>query len=316
MAISIHLISVPTEEVIASRVVYLPKAGGAIGRAPACDICLPDQSKRISRTHSEVRLTENGYALISRGQNSTTLNDKAMIKDKSYPLNDGDIIKIENYTMLVSTLVSPSTQTAPEKQADDLFTPPFELNLNQDDTDFLDQVEPIEATDNQAAFSHKNVLSDDPFSADPFEDLDSEQIAPHIEVDEIKPETTFAAAADLEYLPIDTPAQDPELQASINKLLTLSEKNQQYLQNPMLHHDALFEALEKTVDQFLNEFAPKALENQFNEYLSNGIFTNKEKKYWQIYRKHFQHRQQNGDFRRQFKALFLENMQKQREDNG
>jgi len=313
VAVSIHLISVPTEEVVASRVVYLPESGGTLGRAPACDICLPDQSKRISRTHGEVRLTDRGYVLISRGQNSASINDKVMMKDKEYPLNDGDIIKVENYTMLVSTLVSSNTES-PQQDDDDIFSQPFELNLNDDETEFLEQTETPKPKQNSASFSHKNVLSDDPFASDPFEDLDSDEIAAHVEVDEVAQTKTFEQATDLEYLPVDTPSNNTQLEASIEKLLTLSEKNQQYLQNPMLHHDALFDALEKTVDQFLNEFAPKELESQFSEYLSGGLFSNKEKKYWKIYRKHFQHRQQNGDFRRQFKALFLENMQKQREE--
>ncbi|EDK28089.1 hypothetical protein VSWAT3_24164 [Vibrionales bacterium SWAT-3] len=104
------------------------------------------------------------------------------------------------------------------------------------------------------------------------------------------------------------------IEESIDKLITLTEKNQQYLQNPQLQQKALFDALEQTVDQFLNEFAPKQLESQFSEYVSSGIFSSKDKKYWKIYRKHFQHRQDNGDFRRQFKALFMENMQKQSEE--
>ncbi|KJY83402.1 signal peptide protein [Vibrio galatheae] len=315
MAVSIHLISVPTEEVVASRVVYLPESGGTLGRAPACDICLPDQSKRISRTHGEIRLTERGYVLISRGQNSALLNDKSMAREKEYLLNDGDIIKIENYTMLVSTLVSASAKLSAQDDENDIFSQPFELNLNDDDTEFLDQTDAPQPKQSNTVFSHKNVLSDDPFAADPFEDIESEQIAAHIEVDEVEHEEPYKQPVDLEYFPVNASNQGTQLEASIEKLLTLSEKNQQYLNNPMLHHDALFDALEKTVDQFLVDFSPHALEEQFSEYLSGGLFSSKEKKYWNIYRKHFKHRQKNGDFRRQFKALFLENMQKQREDN-
>lgn len=314
MAVSVHLISVPTEEVVTSRVVYLPESGGTFGRAPACDICLPDQSKRISRSHGEVRLTDRGYVIINRGQNQAQLNDKPMNKDKEYPLNDGDIVKVENYTMLVSTLVSSNSESAAEP-IDDVFAQPFELNLNDDETEFLEQSEAPVAKQTSSAFSHKNVLSDDPFASDPFEDLDSDEVAQHVEIDEVEQPQVFSPKSELQYLPVDAP-QNTQLEASIEKLLTISEKNQQYLQNPMMQHEALFDALEKTVDQFLNEFAPTELETQFSEYISGGLFSHKEKKYWNIYRKHFKHRQQNGDFRRQFKALFMENMQKQREENG
>ncbi|MFB9215337.1 FHA domain-containing protein [Vibrio sinaloensis] len=311
MAVSIHLISVPTEEVVTSRVVYLPEQGGTFGRAPSCDISLPDQTKRISRTHGEIKLTDHGYTIKSTGQNNAQLNDKTIIKDKEYPLSDGDIVKVENYTMLVSTLTQ-SDSSPTSKIEEDMFSQPFELNLNDDDTEFLDESTPQEAPSTESSFSHKNVLSDDPFASDPFEDLDEEVVAEHLEVDEVE-QTLYHQGSDLEYLPVEA-QQNPQIEASIAKLISMTEKNQQYLQNPMLQHDALFAALEETVDQFLNEFAPTQLENQFSEYISGGMFTSKDKKYWKIYRKHFQHRQENGDFRRQFKALFMENMQKQREE--
>lgn len=314
MTVSVHLISVPTEEVITSRVVYLPEYGGIFGRAPACDICLPDQNKRISRSHGEVRLTDRGYVIINRGQNQTQLNDKPMNKDKEYPLNDGDIIKVENYTMLVSTLVSSSSESAAEP-IDDVFAQPFELNLNDDEMEFLEQGDAPVEKQASSSFSLKGVLSNDPFTSDPFEDIDSDEVVQHVELDEEEQPQIFSPKSELQYLSVDTP-QDTQLEASIEKLLIINEKNQQYLKNPMMQHEVLFDALEKTVNQFLNEFAPTELETQFSEYISGGLFSNKEKKYWNIYRKHFIHRQQNGDFRRQFKALFMENMQKQREENG
>ncbi|MEF1262121.1 FHA domain-containing protein, partial [Vibrio harveyi] len=67
MAISIHLISVPSEEVVTSRVIYLPESGGQFGRSASCEVALPDQSKRISRIHGQIRLTETGYLVKSTG---------------------------------------------------------------------------------------------------------------------------------------------------------------------------------------------------------------------------------------------------------
>nr|WP_275658374.1 MULTISPECIES: FHA domain-containing protein [unclassified Vibrio] len=306
------MISVPSDEVVTSRVVYLPKTGGEFGRATSCDISLPDQSKRISRVHGSIRLTDNGYSVKSTGQNSAVLNDKSMAKGKEYPLSDGDILKVENYTMLVSTLIT-SEQPQDEKKDDELFSEPFSLQLDNDDIDFLEEEpSPVESKKNNH-FSEDNILSDDPFAADPFEDLDEDLIAQHVEVDDINSKVA-QNPEEPEFLPVHSKAGVP-IEASLEKLLSMTEKNNKYLRNPTLHHEALFDALEKTVDQFLNEFAPTQLERQFSDYISGGMFTNKEKKYWKIYRKHFQHRQENGDFRRQFKALFMENMQKQREES-
>ncbi|GLT17785.1 hypothetical protein GCM10007938_15630 [Vibrio zhanjiangensis] len=313
MTISIHLISVPSDEVVTSRVVYLPEAGGDFGRSTSCDISLPDQSKRISRVHGSIRLTESGYSVKSTGQNAASLNDKPMTKDKEYPLNDGDILKVERYTMLVSTLIS-SKQTDEETKETPLFPESFSLQLDNDDTDFLEDSSPSASSETPSHFAQQGVLSDDPFAADPFEDLDSDLISRHTEPDE--PDLNRVhQTSDPELLPASTKADTP-IETSLEKILSITEKNQRYLTNPALHHELLFKALDQTVDQFLNDFSPLELERLFNNYISGGLFTSKEKKYWKIYRKHFQHRQENGDFRRQFKALFMENMQKNREDNN
>ncbi|WP_341661459.1 FHA domain-containing protein [Vibrio sp.] len=311
MTISIHLISVPSDEVVTSRVIYLPEAGGEFGRSTSCDIALPDQSKRISRVHGSIRRTDLGYSVKSTGQNAASLNDKVMVREKDYPLNDGDILKVEGYTMLVSTLVS----TKPAQEEDDdnpMFTEPFSLQIDNDDTDFLDEAPPSISNESKASFTQEGVLTDDPFAADPFEDLDDVLISQHIEKDEPSSEQVHQTS-DPELLPASTKPDTP-IETSLEKILSITEKNQKYLANPTLHHELLFKTLDQTVDQFLNDFSPSQLERQFDDYISGGIFTSKEKKYWRIYRKHFQHRQENGDFRRQFKALFMENMQKNREE--
>ena len=72
----------------------------------------------------------------------------------------------------------------------------------------------------------------------------------------------------------------------------------------------LFDSIDKTLDQFLNQFSPEHLENQFKIYLSDSSFINKEKKYWGVYRKYFHAQHNNDSLRRNFKALLVENMMK------
>jgi len=318
MTISIHLVSVPTEEVLPSRVVYLPEDGGTIGRATSCNIVLPDQSKRISRVHGEIVLQNSRYFVKDSSNNGISLNGQKLVKDRAYPLNDGDIVKVEGYTMLISTLNGNNKQQTDNIANEvDPFNDNFSLEMN-DDLDFLEEspeVNVINENENSAShFSSENVLSDDPFSADPFEDLEAEKVIPNKEEHHFDSfESATEQTQEVKFFPANAD-QNSHLNESIDKLLLLTEKNQQYLQNPQLQHEALFSALESTVEQFLNEFSPKNLENQFSEYIPSGLFVNKEKKYWRIYHKHFQHRLDNGDYRRQFKALFMENIQNQGED--
>ncbi|MEZ9233522.1 FHA domain-containing protein [Vibrio amylolyticus] len=319
MTISVHLISIPEEEVVSSRVIYLPASGGEFGRSPSCDITLPDQSKRISRVHGRISLKNNGYVVSNLGQNQSILNDKPLISGKEYSLNDGDILNIEQYTMLISTLAISDTENSESKIGSETEEPAFALNLKDDDIDFLDQVSEPADTRKEPKFSQTNVMSDDPFTSDPFEDFSEEEISahqeqqPNVDIQEVS-QGDINSSSGLEYLPISE-GHSTQLEDTLNKLVSLTEQNHQYLRNPPLQHDVLFEALEKTVDQFLNEFCPQQLESQFNSYISNGLFTSREKKYWRIYTKHFEHRKDNGEFRRQFKALFMENMQKQGEEN-
>ena len=94
MSISVHMISVPAEEVVSSRVTYLPESGGSLGRSPSCDIALPDQTKWISRTHCQLYPTDRGYVIKDISNNGVSLNDKSLAKEKEYVITDGDIIKL------------------------------------------------------------------------------------------------------------------------------------------------------------------------------------------------------------------------------
>nr|WP_284676627.1 FHA domain-containing protein [Vibrio sinus] len=300
----------------------MPESGGNFGRAPSCDIALPDQSKRISRVHGQIKLTDNGYTVQHTSPNRSMLNDKPLLRDKEYPLNDGDILKVENYTILISTLVNSKAKPKPQEVPDEPFAQNFTLELQEDETDFLDTNGFDTQAQTKSSFSQDHVLSDDPFESDPFEDIEKSKIEPNIEAEPFEDMHSMdssgpftAPESDSEYLPVNTvAARGTYLRESIDKLITMAEKNEQYLQNPQLQHEALFIALEQTVDEFLEHFEPRNLEKQFNEYIG-GIFSNKDKKYWRIYRKHFKHRQESGDFQRQFKALFMENMQKQSKES-
>ena len=226
VTISIHLISVPSDEVVTSRVIYLPEAGGEFGRSASCDISLPDQSKRISRVHGSIRRTEVGYSVKSTGQNTASLNDKAMVRDKDYPLNDGDILKVESYTMLVSTLVSTKP---PQDQDEDntMFSEPFSLQIDNDDTDFLDEATPSVSNEKKGSFTQEGVLTDDPFAADPFEDLEDVLISPHIEKDE--PDSNpVHQASDPELLPASSKHDSP-IETSLEKILSITEKKPKIL---------------------------------------------------------------------------------------
>ncbi|ASI91138.1 FHA domain-containing protein [Vibrio mediterranei] len=315
MAISIHLVSIPEQEAVASRIVHLPEEGGVIGRSPDCDVVLPDHSSRISRKHAAITLTNDGYFIQDLSRNGINLNDKSVQGGLQLPINDGDIIAIADYSLLVSTLTT--SKAAVVNKEVDVDTLSFNIDAS-DEVDFLEtstlssiQVEPMTND-----FSTQNVLAEDPFSSDPFDGFEQEEISrfeePINNVQHVNFSEESVPSSTIEFVPMNR--ENDDITSSLQQLIALSKENQSLLQNPPFQHDQLFTALEQTIEQFLDEFCPEQLESQFNEYVGNSLFVNKEKRYWRIYRKTFERRQKNGDFRRQFKALFIENMQRGGED--
>ncbi|MGR5308335.1 FHA domain-containing protein, partial [Vibrio mediterranei] len=147
MAISIHLVSIPEQEAVASRIVHLPEEGGVIGRSPDCDVVLPDHSSRISRKHAAITLTNDGYFIQDLSRNGINLNDKSVQGGLQLPISDGDIIAIADYSLLVSTLTA--SKAAEVNKEVDVDTLSFNINAS-DDVDFLEtstlssiQVEPM-----------------------------------------------------------------------------------------------------------------------------------------------------------------------------
>ncbi|MDA9556432.1 FHA domain-containing protein [Vibrio sp.] len=313
MGISIHLISVPQNEVVTSRVFYLPQNGGEIGRSPQCDVVLPDQEKRISRVHAKIVLSDQGYLFQGMGVNPLMLNDKPLSNQRQYPISDGDIIKLEQYSLLVTTMaVTENVDSKKEDPDNDPFLSQFNIEVNNDDLDFLDSEDVTPSSKDEKSFSQNHILSDDPFSLDPFEDLESDEVKQHIEIHEIKPEPIKKQSAAHEF--ISASPIPNSIEASINKLVSITENSQQSYNTPMIPNAQLLDVLEETIEQFLSEMSPTYLESQFDEYIGSSLFTSKQRKYWRIYKKHFQNRYDNGEYRRQFKALFLENMQKNKEE--
>ncbi len=307
MTISIQLTQIPQNENVVTRIVNLPINGGSIGRSFQSTVQLPDQTQQISRIHGDISQTDEGYLLTDKSQNGIQINSKKLPSGASRLLKDGDILSIGGYTLLISALgetFKTNTVKIPDMAKDNFTEPNFSLDLNSDnELDFLqEEHDPALNLDNNPLFSSKGVLSDDPFNDDPFMDIAPE---PDDEPLDIQP-------SEQEFMPVH-PAVNPETEAlskRVDQLIALTQKNNQTLQDPIQTQEILFASLEQTLEQFLNEFSPVYLEQMFAEY-SSGFFANKEKKYWRIYRKHFDMKKENGDFNRQFKALFLENMHKQ-----
>ncbi|MEH6470526.1 MAG: FHA domain-containing protein [Halopseudomonas sp.] len=300
MTISIQLVEVPANEQISNRQATLPAAGGTIGRAYNCTVQLPDFNRQLSRIHAEITpAPSGGYQVMDRSTNGLFLNGRLLGNSRHLPLNDGDILKLGDYQLLVSDMGSLFSNNngavAEPSPLEARKEPVFSMdNLNGDDQGW--PMEDKEPSREQAApaFSAANVMADDQFGHDPFDDnLEMQPVAT----------ANQASVVDLDYSPSSDGQQ--QVAESLVKLSQLMEQQQRQQVSPY-GHDQLMDSLQRTLDRFLEELSPTHLEEVFGDYASG--WGNKDKKYWRLYRKQFNRKQDRKEFHRQFSALFLEEL--------
>lgn len=266
MDISFQLIELPENEQVMSRQITLPSEGGTIGRSYECTVQLPDLSRTLSRVHIEVRPhSEGGFQIIDRSVNGCQVNGVELGVGQSLKLNDGDNIRIGGYLMLVSDMdelfAEASNNGSASQNTEGLFSE------KRDSFDF-DSVmeEPTEAIFSQEvssnssfkqeeveAFSSENVIGEDIYSYDPFEDDD--ELAMDLSSSDSKDNIVMITEHQNEPLADDhsvTVANGSQIQAldsSIDRLTKLVE-HQQSTVTAAIDRERLFSCIEVTLDKF------------------------------------------------------------------
>jgi len=175
-------------------------------------------------------------------------------------------------------------------------------------------------------FAVSGVFSDDPFEDDPFKD---EDISLNVNEQASSEEKRFAQEAESIETFIAQESDDDDTDVIfMNKNLIKTadretnhlndDKNQgitqlvSLLESQIVNNNdqqsKIFQAIDKTLTTFMNEFSPEHLEDVFDDF-GTPFFVQKEKQYWRSYRKSFSRRLDKGEYHRMFKALLLENMQ-------
>lgn len=301
MPISVHYIELPADEIVNSRVIHLSDDGGNIGRLGTCDIHLPDKTRTISRKHADIRLTDQGYVLVDHSQNGVYLNNKKVIRGKKTPLNDGDIIKIKDFQLLISIIESLLKSNKISKQLD---TKKTHNSLTLSD-EFIEDADTAFDDDNDEMFAkdpvlNHDILSDDPFTSDPFDDEESENQTINSDIDAVQqllPETNVVYNNEV-------------IEKSLFHLIDLVQTTNEKVERNTINYDFLFYVIDITVKEFVLDFKPEILQSQFEQFITSWHLFNKEKQYWKIYSRYFQFRYENNEYSRQFKSLFIENLQK------
>lgn len=214
---------------------------------------------------------------------------------------------------------SDDTETASQNGAADS---PFAASAVLDDSQdsafgfaHLDEIQ--DAVQDETPFSTENVLGDDLYGYDPFEDderwvLEQSQSEDTTEQIVLMPEAT--QFNDNNHAPqhsvtVSDHRQIESLESSIEQLSSML-KQQQLSVAGGIDRERLMTCIESTLEKFLDNFNPSHLEEEFNDYLSG--WGNKDKKYWALYKKQFQRKTERREFSRQFSSLLFEALREKR----
>ncbi|OUR74328.1 FHA domain-containing protein [Marinomonas sp. 42_23_T18] len=328
MSISLQLVELPENEQVNSRQLSLPDNGGTIGRSFDCTIQLPDFNRTLSRIHAEiVKHPKGSYQIIDRSVNGVYVNAQLLGKGARHFLADGDTIVMGAYTLLISDMASLFSEEEELPILDDVYSEVDAQSFSVDSLDIGEKSNKEGSTLNMgdyfdnasdsiaeevSLFSKKNVLADDEFGFDPFEDSEDDSDF-EFELNEEKVEKRESqddGIVMLEETNVSLQSSNllDEQQVLRDSIMTLSQMvDQQKLGlSSAIAHERLMECLDKAVDRFLEDLEPNHLEDVFNDYLTG--WGNRDKKYWKLYRKNFIRKQERREFHRSFSALFLEEL--------
>ncbi|WDE11965.1 hypothetical protein [Thalassomonas haliotis] len=318
MAITIQLTEVPENEQVPSRVFTVPKTGGDFGSAFDCVLQLPDRTGKVAPKHGVFIAEKNGISLAAINGHALKVNGKPLASGRNIKLEDGLMIEVADYMLLVSEPIEQvSGQQEDEfnsgpvaaKQADVHFSLEDDWDNDLDLVMAEDKKQTQAGQEEQAHFAFNGVLVDDPFDEDPFADaelsLQGENESLVFEESEGEPQVERVVQQDETADLVLQPRGEAPANPQVDRLMALLESQ---VASANEQQSRLQQALDKTLDVFLDEFSPLHLEEGYSDF-ATPLFTQKEAQYWRQYRKSFNRRLNKGEYHRLFKAILLENMQ-------
>lgn len=332
MTISFQLIETPENELIPSRQISLPATGGTVGRSYECTVQLPDFNRTLSRVHAELRPhTAGGFEVVDRSTNGVFVNGVRLGEGAHQRISDGDKLKLGDYTLLVSDIDAlfddGNTQKSPQADPESSSNPFNPSSITSDDfQEFVlnqpigsasgvtaEKTASVKQTSQSAAseFSAENIL-DDVFGHDPFDDTDNwhEQLKPE-RVDDVVmfDDDAEPILSGSKAVTIAENHHAEELQNSIERLNTIIAQQERSL-SASIDRERLVESIEATLERFLESFQPTQLEDEFDDYITG--WGSKEKKYWALYKKQFNRKQERREYYRLFSSILFEELSEKR----
>lgn len=261
----------PEDVRLLSRMATVTEAGVALGGSIECDLILP-----------AVDANQDAGAICFRvSPDVTTGRFKLLTKVEGVAVNQRAQIANSSVTLSDGDVIAVNGYTLLFSADTDMQTESINDSdkANNATSDFYDTVSNVE-------FDASNI----------FADLESEldQVAEH----QSKEDEFVDYHA---YQEVDVSSQQGAYSHTVEKKL---DKLLEVSQNPWIQQKQLLMMLDDVVEQFIKEFDPEMIEEMV------GPPSRWNNKQWVAYKNYYQRKQNEGHFKRQFKALLIECMQK------
>ena len=314
MPLSIRIIDSPEGENIPQWQCTFPEHGGDIGRAHGVTLQLNDSSSTICERHASIKKMQSHYLIQDESINGLFINGAStpLGKKNQATLNDGDVLTVGEYRLLVSCFVPAFAKAdevdEPKEFLDDPFQKIDTVETIEDKQQNLPKFEQLSSVD----LSTQPLLDDDPFLM------------------EIAKETEIKQQNNSFDTSFDTLEEDPfslnnimiKRAEQMNEPATVAEKDlplstdrfgkvNQYepLPTDEMELKRMQKKIQKAMDyalsRLLTDLDPLSLEQMFSELVDRNIFSRKPN-YWEIYKRYFSRQQRVGDFQMRFNTYFNE----------
>ncbi len=349
MTLSIRIIDSPSGENISKWNCVFPPEGGRIGRRSDSTLVLNDSKRIVSGTHAEITLGANGYRITDLSTNGLYINrnTEPLGKNRSIGLNDGDVLGVGEYQLLVSIsdvwgkADKSKPRTEVEKNSEEIETfDPFataKVNLNEDNIEVKNPSasESPESLDFPDPFLNVKKAEEDPYITkdsydftehqntdvhlDPLDDILKDEMDFEIRRDpfssrenrenHVKPRTPAPLSLDGRSMFGGNPFMNTN-DLIDSPLGDISDSNNGFItMNIALRkqESQMEQAIDMALERLLKDLEPENFENMQAVFGGRKLFFLRPD-YWKNYKKYFDMNQQKKEWHHRFLMYFRESL--------
>ena len=359
MSITFFVTSEHKDELGPGRLVKFGPDGGSIGRADGNDWILPDPTRIVSSRHARIDCKKGRYYLIDTSKNGVFVNDgdRPVGSSKPQVLDNGDRLRIGSYEIMVSIEEDDSMEieapggaitSVPQEQSDVAKknngggTARHKETKRKRPTPKAKapaDVEPRDTPDVEVASAFLEGLGVDPGVIHEGSEVEMMKLCGQLfreAVEGIREGLTKRAEEKEQYRLSQT-----TIQSGDNNPLKFSASTEEALKNLIfeqspgylppietirdsfrglrIHREAIRNAMQIAIEDFLGRFDPTELKKKFDQNLDAGVLkAGNKSKYWDCYKEMYDSINQRtaGELPLRFSEVFINAYQEYLENAG